>query len=583
METNALYYGDNLGILRDFVPNESVDLVYLDPPFNSNRDYNVIFKDASGLQTDASILAFEDTWHWGPDASAKYEYLTNSAQHQGRVPDSVSQVIAALRTGIKGSDMLAYLVEMAVRLVELRRVLKPTGSLYLHCDPTASHYLKVILDAIFGPENFRNEVIWRRTGAHGKSRRWGPIHDSILYYTKSDTFTWNPPKRPYMRGHVKAYFVKDEKGWRTNYYGNVLTGSGLRGGESGKPWRGFDPSAKNRHWAIPGVLAEDAGEDLSGMTQHEKLDRLYDLGYITIVPGQAWPLYRHYLRPGDGQAVSDIWAYQPYTDGTVFGTEEGIDDDVRWLSPQDGERLGYPTQKPVGLLQRIIEASSNPGDVVLDPFCGCGTALVASQRLSREWVGIDITYLAIAVMKARLHDMFGIEAHIVGAPTEVAGAKLLAEQGLEGRYQFEHWALTLVDAHPAGGGEKKKGADSGIDGKITFTDVGGKLQTVIVSVKSGNVNRGMVSDLAGVVSRDGAAMGLFVTLEEPSGPMKVDAAQAGEFYSALSNRSYPKIQIITIRELLDGRKPQVPLLVMPSYQQAERVEQESPGQEKLFG
>jgi DNA modification methylase len=562
VETNALYYGDNEGILRDFVPDGSVDLIYLDPPFNSNRDYNLIFKDASGARTDASILAFEDTWHWGPDASAKYDYLTNSARHQGRVPESASQVIASLRTGIKGSDMLAYLVEMTVRLVELRRVLKPTGSLYLHCDPTASHYLKVILDAIFGPERFRSEVIWKRSSAHSSSQRWSAVHDTLLFYSKGDTFTWNPVHQPLPQSTVDAWYnnIEAETGRRFNRAD--LTAAGTRTGSSGSPWRGVDPTSKGRHWAIPRFVKDIVGD----LDTQEALDALDAAGRLFWPKARGGiPMLKRYIDEARGVPPLDVIT------------------DISPLNNVAAERLGYPTQKPQALLERIIQVSSNPGDIVLDPFCGCGTALVAAQKLGRKWIGIDITYLAIAVMKARLHDMFGIEAHIVGAPTEVAGAKLLAEQGLEGRYQFEHWALTLVDAHPAGGGEKKKGADSGIDGKITFTGVGGKLETVIVSVKSGGVNRGMVSDLSGVVSREGAAMGLFVTLEEPSAPMKVDAAQAGEFFSQLSNRTYPKIQIITIRELLDGRRPQVPLLVMPTYQQADKVEQESPGQEKLFG
>ena len=567
METNALYYGDNLGILRDFIPDASVDLVYLDPPFNSNRDYNLIFKDSSGAGTGASILAFEDTWHWGTDASSKYDYLTNSARHAGRVPEAVSQVIAALRTGIQGSDLLAYLVEMAVRLVELRRVMKPTASLYLHCDPTASHYLKVILDAIFGPENFRNEIIWKRTGAHNSAKRFGPIHDVILFYGRTVEATFVRTKTAYSPEYVESHFNQTDK--RGRFQAVALTGPSVRHGDSGKPWRGYDPTSVGRHWQPASYLyakyQELTGEDLAAYPLIERLDHLDAVGLIWQAKPTSVPRYRFYLDDAPGIPMQDIW------------------DDIPPVNSQSKDRLGWETQKPVGLLERIIEASSRPGDLVLDPFCGCGTALVAAQKLGRNWIGIDITILAVAVMKSRLHDMFGIEAHIVGAPTEVAGAKLLAEQGLEGRYQFEHWALTLVDAHPAGGGEKKKGADSGIDGKITFTDVGGKLQTVIVSVKSGGVNRGMVSDLAGVVARDGAAMGLFVTLEEPTAPMKADAALAGEFYSELSKKSYPRIQIITIRELLDGRKPQIPLLVLPTYQQAEKVEQESPGQEKLFG
>jgi DNA modification methylase len=583
MQTDVLYYGDNLDILRRYIPAVSVDLVYLDPPFNSNRDYNVIFRDESGNATDAQLLAFEDTWHWGPSAEATYAYLTNTARHEGRVPDKVSTIIAALRSGIGENQMMAYLVEMAIRLVELHRVLKPTGSLYLHCDPTASHYLKILLDPIFGPEQFRSEIIWRRTATHGKTRRFGPIHDTILFYSKSDAFTWTQPRRPHMRKHVEAYFVKDEKGWRTNYYGNVLTGSGRRGGESGLPWRGFDPTAKERHWAIPGALIQDLDEDLTGLTQHQKLDRLYELGMITIRPGQAWPIYQRYLTPEDGQTIGDIWSYQPYTEGTVFGTEHGIDDDVRWLAPQDGERLGWDTQKPIGLLERIIEASSNPKDIVLDPFCGCGTALIAAESTQRQWIGIDITYLSIAVMKARLKDSFGIEVPVIGQPTEVEGARQLA-LGDDGRYQFQWWALNLIDARPLGGTEKK-GADRGIDGRITFTAGGkGEMGQALVSVKSGKVNSAMVRDLKGTIEREKAEIGIFITLAEPTREMELEATTAGAYTSSISGKDYPRIQILSIRELLEEHKqPMLPLLLMPTYQQAERIpDKKAAEQQELF-
>ncbi|MDX2137804.1 MAG: site-specific DNA-methyltransferase, partial [Chloroflexota bacterium] len=403
---NRLYYGDNLDILRnrEYFPNECVDLIYLDPPFNSSRNYNVLFKDESGTQSEAQIMAFEDTWHWGPTAEATYHQLvTDSAPR-------VSAAVGALRTIVGTNQMMAYLVMMTARLVELHRVLKATGSLYLHCDPTASHYLKIILDTIFGIANFRNEIVWRRTGAHNKISRYTPIHDTILFYSKSPDYCWNPIKRPYMLGHAERAFVKDEKGFRTNYSGNVLTGSGTRNGDSGKPWRGFNPTTKGRHWAIPGQLVDNLDEDLSELSQHEKLDRLFELGYIKITEGNEWPVYERYIQPNEGQAVSDIWAYQPYTEGTVLGTKEGIDEDVRWMGSKDPERLGYPTQKPSGLLERIIAASSNPGDVILDPFAGCGTAVAAAQKLGRNWIGIDITHLSIALLKYRMEDAFDLKA-----------------------------------------------------------------------------------------------------------------------------------------------------------------------------
>ena len=315
--TNRLYYGDNLNILRDYIPDGSVDLVYLDPHFNSNRDYNVIFKDESGNKSDAQLVAFEDTWHWGPDAERQFEYLTHTAANGGRVPDSVSTIVAALRHGIGTNQMMAYLTEMTVRLVELHRVLKPTGSLYLHCDPTASHYLKVLLDAIFGAKSFRNEIVWCYTGPGPPGQRqFSRKHDTIFWYSKSDTWTFN----------ADDVRIPHDAKTKENYK-EGLTGSGFVGAEH---------------------------------LIHER-----------------------------GKVPEDYWQIA--------------------IAPRGKEYLGWPTQKPLKLLQRIIEASSNPGDVVLDPFCGCGTALVAAEKLGRRWIGIDVTYLSIGVMKARLLDTFGLD------------------------------------------------------------------------------------------------------------------------------------------------------------------------------
>jgi len=585
LQTNVLYYGDNLEILRRYVPDESIDLIYLDPPFNSNRDYNVIFRDESGNRSDAQLLAFEDTWHWGPSAESTFRYLTNTAHHEGRVPDKVSTIIDALRKGIGSNQMMAYLVEMAVRLVELHRVLKRTGSLYLHCDPTASAYLKVLLDVLFDPRNFRNEIIWRRTGSHGARKSFGPIHDNLLFYSKTSDHYFVPVHRPYMRGHAERRYRPDATG-RMKFAsgGNVLTGAGATKGESGMPWRGFDPSAKNRHWAIPGFVAEQMPDDFHKLGVLEKLEALYQAKLIDIKEGAAWPTPVRYLDDEDGQPVQDIWAFQPYTEGTVHGTREGIDEDVKWLGPTDPERLGWQTQKPVGLLERVIRASCPPDGVILDPFCGCGTATIAAQKLDRRWIGIDITYLSIAVMKARLKDAFGIDVPVIGQPTEVEGARQLA-QSPDGRYQFQWWALNLIDARPLGGTEKK-GADRGIDGRITFT-IGpkGEMGQALVSVKSGKVNSSMIRDLKGTIEREKAEIGLFVTLEEPSREMELEATTAGFYTSPIDGRDYPRIQILTIRELLEeGKKPMLPLLILSPYQQAERIaDKKAAEQQELFG
>ena len=544
---NTLYFGDNLDILRNSIADESIDLIYLDPPFNSKRDYNLLFKTPKGMESDAQITAFEDSWHWGEQAENEFREI------QKQPNTDVAEMMQALRSFLGENDMMAYLTMMANRLLVLHRVLKDTGSLYLHCDPTASHYLKIVLDGVFGKLNFKSEIIWRRTGSHNKANRWAPIHDVLFYYVKSDNYCWKNPKRPYMMGHVRDNFVEDGNGgYRTNYYGNVLTGSGTRNGESGKVWKGFDPTAKGRHWAIPGSIWDEVEFDPSGLSQHEKLDMLFEKGFIKITEGAAWPIYEKKINKNDGPATSDLWTYQPYTEGAVFGTKEGVDADVSWIKPRDAERLGYPTQKPLALLERIIAASSNEGDVVLDPFCGCGTAVDAAQNLKRKWIGIDITHLSINLIEERMKKRYPElkekgAFETLGVPKDFAAASNLA---LRDKYQFQYWALSLVKAQPFKGG--KKGADGGVDGFIFPEVAPGKTEKIIVSVKGGeNVGLTMLKDLITTVAHNKAAIGLFVTLTPPTKPMIAEAAAAGHFESP-HHGAFARIQILTIEGLLNS-------------------------------
>ncbi len=536
---NHLYYGDNLGVLRDSIATDSVDLIYLDPPFNSNASYNVLFKGASGAGSAAQIEAFDDTWHWNDSAEEAFGEVMRGPNQ------NAATMLRAIRTFLGDNDMMAYLAMMAVRLIELHRVLKPTGSLYLHCDPTASHYLKILLDAVFGAKCFRNEIIWRRTGSHNSAKRFGPIHDVILFYAKSDQYKHKSVFTPYLKGHVDGYFKRSDKNGR--YWTNNIHGAGTRNGDSGRPWQGYNPTDAGRHWAVPSELVLAFGID-PDLPQHEKLDALLELGLIDLPErsGKNLPTYRQYLERSPGQLLQDLWAFQPHTKGSLYGTDAGIDEDVRWISPRDTvERLGYPTQKPVALLERILNASSNPGDTVLDPFCGCGTTVHAAQKLGRNWIGIDVTHLAIGLIEKRLRDAFpGVQFTTHGTPQDIDGARDLAARGKY--HEFEKWALSLIAAQP--GNLSKKGADKGIDGNLWF---GAKSEgRAIVSVKAGdNVGVGMIRDLRGVIEREGAGIGVFLTLAEPSKPMVTEAAGAGQF-ELPGFQPVPRLQIVTIDQAM---------------------------------
>lgn len=543
---NRLFFGDNLGLLRDakLFPDASVDLVYLDPPFNSNADYNVLFREASGQASQAQFHAFTDTWTWA-DASETYHKFIEECQNV-----AVGDMMQSLYAFLRGSPMMAYLAMMTPRLVELHRILKPTGSVYLHCDPTASHYLRMLLDGVFGQQNFKNEIIWKRTSAHSGTRRWGPVHDVILFYSKSDQFTWNQVFQDYSEKYVKGFYRQsDEKG---SYQIGDLTGAGKRTGESGQPWGTFNPTDVGRHWAVPNkILLEIFGKEFAEWTVQQKLDALDAEGLIYWPPKGRVPRFKRYLDEQAGVSIVDVIT------------------DINPIGAQAQERLGYPTQKPLALLERIIEASSNKGDIVLDPFCGCGTTIHAAQKLGRQWIGIDITYLAINLIKRRLKDAFGDELEFAesGQPTDFRSAKRLAELD---KFQFQHWALSLIGARPLkeGGG---KGADRGVDGLLYFYESKEKREKIIVQIKGGAVRRGDVVTLLGDVNNQGAKGGILVTLQKPSNPMREEAAAAGRYTSVLWHQNdYPKIQILTIEGLMNKTERIDAPPQMPPFAKAKR-------------
>lgn len=523
---SRLYYGDNLTVLKGCIDDESVDLVYLDPPFNSQATYNVLFRSTAGEKSRAQIEAFEDTWHWGDEAELAFDGVMS-----GQNTDA-AELLRAMRAFLKESDMMAYLTMMAVRVMELHRVLKPTGSIYLHCDPTASHYLKLLMDAVFGVEHHINEIIWKRTSAHGDAtRKFAAVHDVILYYGKGDMPTRNQLYVPYSAEYVQEHFVHMDPD------GRRFRRVDLRS-PNPRPNLTYDYVASNGRlykphhngWAV----------SLEVMKKLDAEGRLF-------FPGKEDGRLRRkiYLDESAGVPVSDVW------------------DDLPPIHASSPERLGYPTQKPTALLERIVNASSNDGDVVLDPFCGCGTAIHAAQKLKREWIGIDITHLAISLIEKRLRDAFpGIQYEVQGTPKDMEGARDLAARD---KYQFQWWAVSLVNAVPFAG--KKKGADSGIDGLIYFKPEGKTTEKAIVSVKGGeNVNVAMVRDLAHVVDREKAKIGVFITLADSTGPMRTEAVKAG-FYETLYGK-YPKIQILTIRELFEGKQPNIPLVDASAFKKA---------------
>jgi len=440
---------------------------------------------------------------------------------------------------IGSNQMMAYLVMMAARLVELHRVLKPTGSLYLHCDPTASHYLKILLDAIFGPQNFTNEIIWKRSDAKGDSgqgaKHLGRMTDTILFYSKSDKSFYNQLYTPLSENYIKDFYrhIEEETGRR--YKLDNMLGPG--GAANGNPY--YEVMGVSRYWRY----------------SKERMATLIEQGRVIQTNPGTVPMYKRYLDESKGVPLGNIWT------------------DIDLIRGHSKEKLGYPTQKPLALLERIIQISSNPGDIMLDPFCGCGTAIAAAQKLGRKWIGIDITHLSIALQKYRLEAAFpGIKFKVRGEPEDVGAANQLAK---DDRYQFQWWALSLVRARPLGGeagsNEGKKGSDKGIDGVIAFIDdSSGKPKRVLVQVKSGHVSSQLIRDLRGTIEREKAAIGVFITLEEPTKEMTKEAATAGFYNSPGWGKDYPRLQILTINDLLNkGAEIKMPPQV-GTFKQAKR-------------
>jgi DNA modification methylase len=562
---NRLYFGDNLDILKQHIPNESIDLIYLDPPFNSNRDYNVLFREQSGEHSPAQIKAFTDTWNWAGAAHA-WDVFPEICP----VPRLV-ELMAGFISTLGRNDITAYLVMMTPRLYQLHRALKPTGSLYLHCDPTASHYLKLSLDALFGARNFRNEIIWKRSSAHSDvkqgMKRCGRIHDVIFHYTKSDDYSWNSHYTRYTEDYLAAEYRHVSPDGR-RYKETDLTAA-KPGGDTEYLWH----VKRNASTAVWEADVDD-----------EHLNPKYGWEYRGVRPynGRYWAYSQDNLKTfaRDGHLIHRKTG-QPRL--VQFADEmPGIPLQDVWddIPPVAGaQSLGYATQKPIALLERIVSAASNPGDTILDPFCGCGTTVASAQKLGRKWIGIDITPIAISLIQKRLWDNFNIKDarllsphdpapmherafEIAGLPTDVTGARMLFQRDHK---SFEMWAVGLVPAIP----QEKKGADKGIDGIAYFHDGHAKPSKAIVQVKGGRSSVAHVRDLRGVKDREQAALALFICLEEPTKAMRDEATYAGFYQPPIGGRKVEAIQIRSIGDLLSGNQFDLPFTgANVSYAQA---------------
>ena len=540
---NRLFYGDNLPVLREHVADESVDLVYLDPPFNSNRSYSVIFGKKISDDANAQIQAFDDTWHWTPETDRLYRDIlvwTNT---------DVADAMEAFRRLLGESDAMAYLVMMAPRLYELRRVLKPTGSLVLHCDPTMSHYLKVLLDSMFGAENLRNEIIWQRTGSKGlQTVRLASNHDVLLVYGKTAKATWNKDAA------FISYDLSDLPAKTAAKYSNIEPGTGRR--YELKDLTNPNPDRPNLTYEFLGVTKV-------WRWTKERMQKAYDEGLVVqTAPGRV-PRVKKYLDEQKGLPIGDVWS------------------DIPPLNSQAAERLGYPTQKPLALLERLLSLMTNPGDVVLDPFCGCGTTVDAAQKLGRRWIGIDITYISVDLIIKRLMATHGQsvmdEVDVDGIPYDIQSAQSLFDRS---PFDFERWAVSMIHAQP----NEKQVGDKGIDGVRRFLLDSSHVGKVLVSVKGGkNVPPTFVRDLAGTVAqaRD-AQLGVLITLNDELTRGAQQVINTAGFWTHPANgQDFPVLQHISVRELLDGNRPNLPVALAPYISAQRGVEMVDQG--TLFG
>ena len=524
-DVNRILYSDDcLNVLDDelALPTGSVDLIYLDPPFNSKSIYNLPFV---GNDHDARpVEAFNDTWTWGTKEDELLSEL-NSRPQSRNLADIVG---FAQRTDFQNRLGLApYLLNMAVRLVAMRRVLSPTGSIYLHCDDTAGQYLKLVMDAIFGQQNFRTEVIWKRSSAHNDTKQGrkqhGRIHDVLFFYTKGDSWTWNPIYTEYDPEYVERFYKQVEPETGRRYALDNLAGP--YGAAKGNP--SYEVMGVTRYWRY----------------SQERMQGLIDQGRVVQVSPGAVPRYKRYLDEMPGVPLQDVWT------------------DIGPISSQAAERLGYPTQKPLALLERIIANSSNEGDLVLDPFCGCGTAVHAAERLGRRWVGVDVSTFAVGLMRGRvLHNFQQLTTDDVlvrGVPVNVAEAEALAARD---KFEFEKWVCGAIGAEGMFHDPGTPGSDGGVDGVLKFYPFRmgkkPKAELAIVQVKGGSVSADSVKALKTTVDKYGATAGVIVCFNRYM--RTVENQRVRDTFSDDSS-SYPVIQGLSVEDLLADKRPDLPL------------------------
>ena len=512
---NHLYFADCLDVLKELKrnhPEPFIDLIYIDPPFNSKRNYNVLFESIDMHDANAQKQAFADTW-------SDYSYIDELNEIATLHKDLYDVLTLFHKLKSISDSATAYLTTMAIRIWYMHKLLKDTGSFYLHCDPTMSHYLKLVCDMVFGEKNFRNDIVWQRTGAHSDSKTFANNTDNILFYSKSKKINFNTQYQPYSEEYLKRYKFSDSKG---QYLDRDLTAGGLSGGGYDYEWKGI-----RKIWRCP----------IETMLRYEKEDKIYYTKNGT-------PRLKQYLNEMEGVQCTSVWT------------------DLAPINSQSPERLGYPTQKPLALLERIISASSNEGDIVADFFCGCGTTIAAAQKLNRQWLGADISHLAVRLITKRLTETYGLgikhNIKIHGMPKDVASARELAQNVEGGRISFQDWAIEVM---LNGVVNEKKTADGGYDGYLTFNSHAGK-QFALIETKSGKLTVKNLREFVHVIDKEKAALGVFVCFaENVTREMAKTAKEAGHIKIGEVGFPIDRIQIITIEELMNNKQPMLPMAV----------------------